>query len=104
MEEIEIQEGQLFENFQIELNAATKIFEYSLFNQSGNSIFCTIHSLLRTNNDDHNCIGCNIDDNLKFMRSEFGISKHLESIEEAVSYTHLRAHETDSYLVCRLLL
>src|SRR5665647_3952464 len=25
-------------------------------------------------------------------------------IAEAVSYTHLRAHETDSYLVCRLLL
>src|SRR5665647_549604 len=23
--------------------------------------------------------------------------------EDAVSYTHLRAHETDSYLVCRLL-
>src|SRR5665647_3978999 len=23
---------------------------------------------------------------------------------KAVSYTHLRAHETDSYLVCRLLL
>src|SRR5665647_3969607 len=23
---------------------------------------------------------------------------------ESVSYTHLRAHETDSYLVCRLLL
>src|SRR5680860_1713193 len=23
---------------------------------------------------------------------------------DAVSYTHLRAHETDSYLVCRLLL
>src|SRR5680860_1731441 len=27
-----------------------------------------------------------------------------ESIADAVSYTHLRAHETDSYLVCRLLL
>src|SRR5680860_637685 len=26
------------------------------------------------------------------------------STTEAVSYTHLRAHETDSYLVCRLLL
>src|SRR5665647_3873376 len=25
-------------------------------------------------------------------------------IVESVSYTHLRAHETDSYLVCRLLL
>src|SRR5680860_208173 len=25
------------------------------------------------------------------------------SIEGPVSYTHLRAHETDSYLVCRLL-
>src|SRR5665647_2962393 len=24
--------------------------------------------------------------------------------DQAVSYTHLRAHETDSYLVCRLLL
>src|SRR5664279_6085009 len=24
--------------------------------------------------------------------------------QEPVSYTHLRAHETDSYLVCRLLL
>src|SRR5665647_3785955 len=24
--------------------------------------------------------------------------------DEPVSYTHLRAHETDSYLVCRLLL
>src|SRR5680860_1767212 len=27
---------------------------------------------------------------------------HTEAIE-TVSYTHLRAHETDSYLVCRLL-
>src|SRR5664279_6661719 len=26
------------------------------------------------------------------------------SVPEPVSYTHLRAHETDSYLVCRLLL
>src|SRR5665647_3865735 len=26
------------------------------------------------------------------------------SVQTAVSYTHLRAHETDSYLVCRLLL
>src|SRR5665647_2366559 len=25
-------------------------------------------------------------------------------LQTAVSYTHLRAHETDSYLVCRLLL
>ena len=27
-----------------------------------------------------------------------------EIIDIPVSYTHLRAHETDSYLVCRLLL
>src|SRR5680860_1087102 len=27
-----------------------------------------------------------------------------EAMGRAVSYTHLRAHETDSYLVCRLLL
>ena len=33
--------------------------------------------------------------------------KHVPLMEDspnAVSYTHLRAHETDSYLVCRLLL
>ena len=28
----------------------------------------------------------------------------LRKVVDAVSYTHLRAHETDSYLVCRLLL
>src|SRR5665647_3702646 len=28
----------------------------------------------------------------------------VEGPQEPVSYTHLRAHETDSYLVCRLLL
>ena len=28
----------------------------------------------------------------------------INSSERPVSYTHLRAHETDSYLVCRLLL
>src|SRR5664279_4874635 len=28
----------------------------------------------------------------------------IERLLDAVSYTHLRAHETDSYLVCRLLL
>ena len=32
-----------------------------------------------------------------WQREQLGIS-------EAVSYTHLRAHETDSYFVCRLLL
>ena len=28
----------------------------------------------------------------------------LLNVLQTVSYTHLRAHETDSYLVCRLLL
>src|SRR5665647_1666155 len=31
------------------------------------------------------------------------LAKHAGIIDGAVSYTHLRAHETDSYLVCRLL-
>ena len=30
--------------------------------------------------------------------------QHTVDWHSAVSYTHLRAHETDSYLVCRLLL
>src|SRR5665647_2624123 len=29
---------------------------------------------------------------------------NIVAVYDAVSYTHLRAHETDSYLVCRLLL
>src|SRR5680860_12021 len=33
-----------------------------------------------------------------------GVTTRLQSaiVMQAVSYTHLRAHETDSYLVCRL--
>src|SRR5665647_1215246 len=35
------------------------------------------------------------------MGADHGVKIHYPS---PVSYTHLRAHETDSYLVCRLLL
>src|SRR5665647_2921592 len=34
----------------------------------------------------------------------FSLKQHLGKGYVPVSYTHLRAHETDSYLVCRLLL
>src|SRR5664279_5451466 len=36
----------------------------------------------------------------------YGLEAALDELldEGPVSYTHLRAHETDSYLVCRLLL
>src|SRR5665647_1232959 len=33
-----------------------------------------------------------------------GTSVPCSPVHDSVSYTHLRAHETDSYLVCRLLL
>src|SRR5665647_978727 len=41
-----------------------------------------------------------------FARHGGGSRARADSLRtpEAVSYTHLRAHETDSYLVCRLLL
>src|SRR5665647_2155842 len=38
----------------------------------------------------------------KLLASEFNRDGH--DVVNPVSYTHLRAHETDSYLVCRLLL
>ena len=39
------------------------------------------------------------------FEGEMGILKdHISIMSFSVSYTHLRAHETDSYLVCRLLL
>src|SRR5664279_4070215 len=37
-------------------------------------------------------------------KNTFGATCPLRMIRAPVSYTHLRAHETDSYLVCRLLL
>src|SRR5665647_3631604 len=37
-------------------------------------------------------------------RTVNGLQKGFVDETVAVSYTHLRAHETDSYLVCRLLL
>src|SRR5680860_1737666 len=42
----------------------------------------------------------------RIMNCPGGKAKDLSSVhlQVAVSYTHLRAHETDSYLVCRLLL
>src|SRR5664279_870285 len=47
-------------------------------------------------------------DNLYSEHYGRGCGEFVEAIDkltlEAVSYTHLRAHETDSYLVCRLLL
>src|SRR5665647_1465705 len=39
---------------------------------------------------------------LGFPCNQFGAQD--AGSNDAVSYTHLRAHETDSYLVCRLLL
>src|SRR5665647_1930851 len=47
-------------------------------------------------------------DSLEVVHTLFPISNNKSSgsidIPGPVSYTHLRAHETDSYLVCRLLL
>ena len=40
----------------------------------------------------------------KLARNWFKTLQEVICQEIAVSYTHLRAHETDSYLVCRLLL
>ena len=40
----------------------------------------------------------------RFNGTGFTVNCDLIETIEAVSYTHLRAHETDSYLVCRLLL
>src|SRR5665647_2366023 len=59
-----------------------------------------LHSEVRYEVTDHcnaSCIMCPKDKH-EHAR-EHGIMN-----QEAVSYTHLRAHETDSYLVCRLLL
>ena len=47
-----------------------------------------------------NRVNCFLGDNGQGKTNLLDAIYHLSS----VSYTHLRAHETDSYLVCRLLL
>ena len=44
--------------------------------------------------------------NISLVFQSFNLLKDFNVLENImpVSYTHLRAHETDSYLVCRLLL
>src|SRR5665647_684319 len=47
------------------------------------------------------------ENNLELIYEDDGVgvlSENKPKLFKAVSYTHLRAHETDSYLVCRLLL
>ena len=61
--------------------------------------------LLRAKENEKNLIN----ENLKFLRQqqgEYENNKHKSAahIEQPVSYTHLRAHETPEHLVCRLLL
>src|SRR5680860_941166 len=47
----------------------------------------------------------NVIKNTKEIKGEFGTIDLIDLNNiKPVSYTHLRAHETDSYLVCRLLL
>src|SRR5680860_1811123 len=43
-------------------------------------------------------------DGRAFREAQAAAKLNHPHIVTAVSYTHLRAHETDSYLVCRLLL
>src|SRR5680860_1614197 len=45
--------------------------------------------------------GCRLQGNISNLPIFF--QSLIYGASEAVSYTHLRAHETDSYLVCRLL-
>ena len=66
--------------------------------------------------DSVDVVGWRIDEVVQLIRGEAGTQLELEIIPAKtedlsdrkwvvpVSYTHLRAHETDSYLVCRLLL
>ena len=43
-------------------------------------------------------------DKVMQIRNNYQMEWEIRGRYGAVSYTHLRAHETDSYLVCRLLL
>src|SRR5664279_2538155 len=69
----------------------------SLQGQSANSLVAQSPSQLFSKID--------TDGDGKISKTEFenALTGAGASTSDAVSYTHLRAHETDSYLVCRLL-
>ena len=86
--------------------------------------FTPIHHMVHNSEDFRSCMNNLYDENVKYLPNRLRItsktkydknSLHIEGINIfsnnngnisiiPVSYTHLRAHETDSYLVCRLLL
>src|SRR5665647_2447222 len=70
---------------------------------TGNSVEYTspavVNGVLFVASHDHYVYALNAETGSKIWSYETG-----HSVESSVSYTHLRAHETDSYLVCRLLL
>src|SRR5664279_5795819 len=49
------------------------------------------------------CLSCCPHNGQRLVQITVMVARHLGD-DEPVSYTHLRAHETDSYIVCRLLL
>src|SRR5665647_846176 len=65
--------------------------------------FATVVLLTETGNSQITGTTTNVKGKFSFDKIEDGKYKISYSFI-AVSYTHLRAHETDSYLVCRLLL
>ena len=89
------------------------IFSYVLNRYFLKPIQNLVNYTINIKNKDHKKINI---DNLKLRNDELGLlskslddmtlelQKRISHAENSVSYTHLRAHETDSYLVCRLLL
>ena len=68
--------------------------ELGLVNQSGLRVFSCTQGLTKQN----------IDETIRFATYRLPKNNEIKYTQTPVSYTHLRAHETDSYLVCRLLL
>lgn len=66
----EVTESNILKHLKEELAIAVKDFEDSLFEDPQYSKFCKIHGHLTNNPQDHNCIGCNLNDILMYTRNQ----------------------------------
>lgn len=70
-----------------DLVQAVQIFTNELFESKSYSQFCTLHKELESNELDHNCLGCNLNDICIYTRFQLEQSLSMDSVKN--SYTQI---------------
>ena len=89
-------------NVSVVTGSSITVEEGATLNLNGDLVGAELDSLLRLQSD--SSLMFNLGDVAESGTMRLQFDHQIMADAQSVSYTHLRAHETDSYLVCRLLL